>query len=142
MFSIVVLFLPINLLSFSDALLGYRRVVLVLYLKVDSHGLLLRAGGASYAMSQLKLRNPDEPSALDRKFATHVVVHLNSSNVHRGTEREWLAYMFELALRWRDSEIWLKIASKIGSQQNLHLIGEEKLNAAWDVFGFDTLRPL
>ncbi|KAL5531710.1 hypothetical protein ACEPAG_4587 [Sanghuangporus baumii] len=125
----------------GDVQYWYRRAVVVLYLEANSHELLLRAGGAAYAMLQLRLREIDRPSSLDRQFANYVVEHFSSSNAYHGKEQEWLSYMFALALRWKDSEMWLKIASRIGPQQNFNLIGEERLNAAWEAFGFDTLRP-
>lgn len=113
---------------------GYKRTVLILYLKRDEKRIMLQAGGVSYAITRLKKASPVKPNEDTKAYAEYVlgVKSYDDSND---------ILVLNLALSWGDLSLWQKAANKCKFNADPTSIGWERVVAAWDKFGFEALRP-
>lgn len=95
---------------------------------------MLEAGGASYAMAQLKKANPVQPTEENREYVDYALGVCWFDN----TEDRFL---MNVGLLWEDLVVWQKAANKWGFGADPTSIGWENVVAAWDKFGFGALRP-
>lgn len=116
--------------SFSD----YKRTVLILYLKKNEKAILLNAGGVSYALDQLKKVDPIECTEENRAYAEYLVKSYPHSKTYH-------FFVMDLSISWGDRLLWQKAADKCGFQTDPTSIEWERVIAAWDKFGFESMRP-
>ena len=118
--------------------LGYKRTVLIFYLEKEQTQLLLRAGGSSYAISQLQKASavPEPPQKI--KDCLDYLIKLET-----GMFGSRLPYgcSIEMAIKWNSLALWKKAADGSGFKEDPLEFGWERVVAAWDKFGFEALRP-
>lgn len=115
---------------------GYKRTVLILYLKKNERRILLEAGGVSYAITQLKKAGPVEANEDTKAYAEYVL----EAKSYRDDNKNDI-FVMNLALSWGDLSLWQKAANKCKFHDDPTSIGWERVVSAWDTFGFEALRP-
>ena len=124
-------FLSYPLTRFSQPV-GYRRTVLILVHESNAGHALFSTGGIHYALEELRgsEAEPTPPTETNKRLAALVVKYVSSKD--KGT----LTSMFNLALRWKDSELWSSVIFKSGANALQSTFVQKQLVKAWKTFGF------
>ena len=115
---------------------GYRRTVLALYLKENEIKLQLKAGGKDFAIAHLqKATVVSEPSQDLKECLTYLI-----DNTFRAYYSD-LPAILDLAIKWNNLPLWENAASPAGFKSKPLEFDWKKVIAAWEKFGFESLRP-
>ena len=110
----------------------------MMYLEREQTQVLLRAGGSSYAVTQLQKASvvPDPPQKI--KDCIHYLLEYGTLKCAPYLPD---ALGLDVAIKWNNPALWIKAANECGFQSNPFKFGWKKVVAAWDKFGFEALRP-
>ena len=112
--------------------IGYRRTVLILVHESNAGHALFATNGIHYALEELRgsESEPTQPNDTNKRLAALVVKYVSSKD--KGT----LTSMFNLALRWKDSELWSSVIFNSGVNALQSTFVQKQLVKAWKTFGF------
>ena len=124
-------FLSYPLTRFSQPV-GYRRTVLILVHESNAGHALFSTGGIHYGLEELRgsEAEPTPPTETNKRLAALVVKYVSSKD--KGT----LTSMFNLALRWKDSELWSSVIFNSGANALQSTFVPKQLVKALKTFGF------
>lgn len=110
----------------------YRRTVLILVHESDAGHALFNTGGIHYALEALRgsEAEPTPPTENNKRLAALVVKYVSSRD--KGT----LTSMFNLALRWKNLELWFSVIYRSGANALQSTFVQKQLVKAWKTFGF------
>jgi hypothetical protein len=110
----------------------------VLYRKDEESDVRLSLEGAAYALSILKAEKSTKPTPKTRKLADSVIASFPPETPTFATLRA----MADVAVSWRDLDMWTKIVQHNGVSHDLRVLDKDRLHAAVVEFSFEAVCPM
>ena len=107
---------------------------MVLFHQDDELDILLSAGGVNYALRRITRNGVRDRTPEDSKMVDYILRHVTAR------DRVTLSAVADLALQWKDAELWRRVVETSGANKDINVFGAQKILDACKVFSFEQVQ--